>query len=154
MPDPHTWQCHLHLTNDPRAPHIARHTIRTALLGHARPRELADTAELLTSELVSNSVKHSDGPVTIRLRSRPDVVRVGVMDNHPELPDPLPCTDDQDFGRGLFLVEAMADAWGKYPVRGPSPLSDGWKVVWFELSAPGAQAHAAAVPRRGSLYRP
>ncbi|KUO02051.1 ATP-binding protein [Streptomyces caeruleatus] len=139
MPEPATWQCHLHLTNDQRAPHIARHTIRTALLGHAHTPELTDTAELLTSELVSNGVKHSDGPLTVRLRSRPGavravpVVRIGVMDNHPELPDPLPCTPDQDFGRGLYLVQALADAWGRYPVidRSPTP---GWKVVWFELS--------------------
>ncbi|MPY63220.1 ATP-binding protein [Streptomyces spongiae] len=108
--------------------------MRTALLGHSRPHELTDTAELLTSELVSNAVKHSDGPVTIRLRSRPDAVRIGVMDNHPELPDPLPCTTDQDFGRGLYLVEALADAWGRYPLTVHS-CTPGWKVVWFELSA-------------------
>lgn len=48
--------------------------------------------KLFASELFSNSVKHSDGPVTVRLRSRGTAVRVGVMDNHPELPDPLPCT--------------------------------------------------------------
>lgn len=133
MPEPTTWHCHLHLTNDRRAPHIARHTIRTALLGHAHTPELTDTAELLTSELVSNSVKHSDGPVTVRLRSRLDAVRIGVMDNHPDLPDPLPCTPDQDFGRGLYLVATLADAWGRYPVFGHS-CAPGWKVVWFELS--------------------
>ncbi|MGC9535596.1 ATP-binding protein [Streptomyces sp. UG1] len=89
----------------------------------------------MTSELVSNSVKHSDGPVTVRLRSRRDAVRIGVMDNHPGLPDPLPCTPDQDFGRGLYLVEALADAWGRYPAIGHSHApGPGWRVVWFELS--------------------
>jgi Histidine kinase-like ATPase domain len=118
----------------PPSPHIARHTIRTALLGHAHDPELTDTAELLTSELVSNSVKHSDGPVTVRLRSHLDAVRIGVMDNHPDLPDPLPRTPDQAFGRGLYLVETLADAWGRYPVISHS-RAPGWKVVWFELSA-------------------
>ncbi|GGZ56016.1 ATP-binding protein [Streptomyces bluensis] len=111
-----------------------RESIRTALLGPARPRELTDTAELLTSELVSNAVKHSDGPVSVRLRSHPDAVRIGVMDNRPELPDPLPCTTDQDFGRGLCLVDTLADAWGRYPLTAPS-RTPSWKVVWFELFA-------------------
>lgn len=136
MPDPQPWECHLKLPNDLRALSIARHTIRTALLGYVHTPELTDTAELLTSEQVSNSVKHSDGPVTVRLRSRGTAVRVGVMDNHPELPDPLPCTTDQDFGPGLYLVESPADAWGRYPVVPAISHSraPGWKVVWFELS--------------------
>ncbi|WP_338145873.1 ATP-binding protein [Streptomyces scabichelini] len=96
--------------------------------------ELAGTAELLTSELVSNAVKHSDGPVTVRLRSRAGVVRIGVMDDHPELPVPLRRTPDEDFGRGLYLVEALADSWGRYPLTGRS-RTPGWKVVWFELAA-------------------
>lgn len=135
MPDPQPWECHLKLPNDLRALSIARHTIRTALLGYVHTPELTDTAELLTSEQVSNSVKHSDGPVTVRLRSRGTAVRVGVMDNHPELPGPLPCTTDQD-GPGLYLVESPADAWGRYPVVPAISHSraPGWKVVWFELS--------------------
>ncbi|MFF6993488.1 ATP-binding protein [Streptomyces sp. NPDC008313] len=128
-----TWECHLHLTNDPRAPRIARRTVRSALLDYDYAPAVADTAELLTSELVSNAVKHSDGPVTVRLRTRPGVVRIGVMDNHPELPDPLPCTPDQTFGRGLFLLEALSDTWGRYPLADRS-RKVGWKVVWFELS--------------------
>ncbi|MGC5563173.1 ATP-binding protein [Streptomyces sp. FR-108] len=133
-PPPTTWGCHLHLTNDPRAPRIARHTVRTALHGYGHAPELIDTVTLLTSELVSNAVQHSDGPVTVRLRTRHGVVRVGVMDNHPELPDPLPCTADQDFGRGLFLIDALADTWGRYPLTARSRTT-GWKVVWFELAA-------------------
>ncbi|WP_033323652.1 ATP-binding protein [Streptomyces yerevanensis] len=129
-----TWECHLHLTNNSRAPRIARRTIRTALLDYNYSLELADTAELLTSELVSNSVKHSDGPVAVRLRTRAGVVRIGVMDDHPELPAPLPCTPDEDFGRGLYLVEALADCWGRYPLPNRS-RTPGWKVVWFELAA-------------------
>ncbi|MEV6591949.1 ATP-binding protein [Streptomyces acidicola] len=146
MPDPTPWECRLQLPNDPRASYIARHTIRTALLGYAHTPELTDKAELLTSELVSNAVKHSDGPVTVRLCSHTDAVHVGVMDNHPELPDPLPCTTDQDFGRGLYLVETLADAWGRYPLT-THPRTPGWKVVWFELSAAATPQRPAASPR-------
>jgi hypothetical protein len=46
---------------------------------------------------------------------------------------PAYSTTDQDFGRGLYLLEALADAWGRYPVAGQSRML-GWKVVWFELS--------------------
>ncbi|UUU31205.1 ATP-binding protein [Streptomyces sp. CA-210063] len=130
---PRPWECRLDLPNDPRTPHIARHTIRAALLGHACSQDLTDTAELLTSELLSNSVKHSDGLIVITLRTRHDHIHVAVMDNHPELPNPLPSTTDQEFGRGLFLVDALADVWGRYPVTGDFRRR-GWKVVWFELS--------------------
>ncbi|GGZ51891.1 ATP-binding protein [Streptomyces bluensis] len=133
MPELTPWECHLQLPNDPRAPRIARHTIRTTLLSHAHTPELTDKAELLTSELVSNTVKHSDGPVSVRLNSCPATIRVGVMDNHPELPSAVPSTSDQDFGRGLFLVDVLADTWGRYPLV-PNSRTPGWKVVWFELS--------------------
>ncbi|NUP18994.1 MAG: hypothetical protein HOZ81_23465 [Streptomyces sp.] len=55
------------------------------------------------------------------------------MEDHPELSDALPCTPDQDFGRGRYLVQALADAWGRYPVNGHS-CGPVWKVLWFELS--------------------
>ncbi|MFE5029722.1 ATP-binding protein [Streptomyces sp. NPDC056656] len=55
------------------------------------------------------------------------MLRVGVMDNDPDLPDPLPCATEESFGRGLFLVQALAADWGRYPVTGR-------KVVRFELS--------------------
>ncbi|RVU19602.1 ATP-binding protein [Streptomyces antnestii] len=124
---PRTWECHLHLTNDPRAPRIARHTIRTALLDYGNSPELAAMAELLTSELVSNAVKHSDGPLSVWLHTGTGVIRIGEMDNDPELPNSLPCTTDAPFGRGLSLVQAMAARWGRYR------LTDS-KVVWFELN--------------------
>jgi anti-sigma regulatory factor (Ser/Thr protein kinase) len=129
-----TWQCRLELPNDPRTPGVARHAIRAALLGQACPRDLTDTAELLTSELLSNSVKHSDSLITVTLRTHPDHVHVAVLDNHPELPNPVSSTPDQEFGRGLFLVETLADVWGRYPVIGDF-RKRGWKVVWFELSS-------------------
>ncbi|MFS8197273.1 hypothetical protein ACLVWQ_01170 [Streptomyces sp. CWNU-52B] len=40
----------------------------------------------------------------------------------------------QDLGRGLFLVEALADDWGRYPVTARSRTA-GWKVAWFEPAA-------------------
>ncbi|MER6131188.1 ATP-binding protein [Streptomyces sp. NPDC001815] len=126
----------------PQGPRIARHTIRTALLDYGHTTEVAARAELLTSELVSNAVKHSDGPVTVRLRTSPGIIRVGVMDNHPELPDPLPCTPDQDFGRGLFLIDALADTWGRYPLPAGSRTA-GWKVVWFELATSRQRVRSA-----------
>lgn len=127
-PAPDRWECSLQLTNDPRAPRLVRRTVRGALLDFALGIELADTAELLTSELVANAVQHSDGPVLVRLGARKGTVRVCVWDNHPELPDPLPGGMDDTFGRGLFLVEQLSVTWGRYP------LATEGKVVWFELA--------------------
>ncbi|MGW0710826.1 ATP-binding protein [Streptomyces sp. NPDC002643] len=106
-------------------------------LGRPCPPDLADTAELLASELLSNAMKHSSSLITLTLRARPDHVHVAVLDNHPELPDPLPTTPDQNFGRGLYLVESLADLWGRYRVTGDW-RKRGWKVVWFQLSTGGA----------------
>ncbi|MEV6792397.1 ATP-binding protein [Streptomyces sp. NPDC051320] len=129
-PAPDRWECSLQLTNDPRAPRLARRTVRWAILDFSLGSELADIAELLTSELVANAVQHSDGPVFVRLGARNRTLRVCVWDNHPELPDPLPGGIEDTFGRGLLLVEQLATTWGRYPLA-----SDG-KVVWFELVAP------------------
>lgn len=127
------FQCRLELPNDPRTPRVVRQAIRAALLGQSCPQGLTDTAELLASELLSNAVRHSDGLITVTLRADPDHIHIAVLDNHPELPGPLASTPDQEFGRGLFLVETLADLWGRYPVTGDF-RKRGWKVVWFELS--------------------
>ncbi|WP_329311328.1 ATP-binding protein [Streptomyces sp. NBC_01262] len=108
----------------------ARQVLREALRGWGVPG-LADTAELLTSELVTNALQHTDrGAVltaTLSPERRSRRLRVEVRDfvsRHPRLRAP---GDQVTSGRGLLLVQALADAWG---VR---PEGTG-KVVWFELS--------------------
>ena len=72
---------------------------------------------LLTSELVTNSVRHSDsrhegGTVTITVTASPQRIRVEVIDDGgPTVPTVRPGGDLTDNGRGLRLVEAYALAW-------------------------------------------
>lgn len=98
------------------------------LWGHRVAEDPAFTAELLTSELVTNALIHTAYGAVVTASLAGDVLRVEVRDFAPEPPDPyLPVSEDRTHGRGLLLVQALADAWG---VRA---LGAG-KVVWFELA--------------------
>ncbi len=73
-PDPHPapipftepWQYELSFPCDPRSPRIARTTLRAVLAAHGLD-ELTYRAELLASELATNSVRHTKGPAAVRL---------------------------------------------------------------------------------------
>ncbi|MCK1795385.1 ATP-binding protein [Streptomyces sp. XM4193] len=131
---PDEWECGLQLSNVPRAARVARAAFRTALDGLRPPREVADTAELLTGELVGNAVRHAEGQVCVRARVREGVLRISVRDEHPDLPGPVPVTFDDAHGRGLLLVERLARAWGRYALlSGAVGGRVVGKVVWCEL---------------------
>ncbi|MEU1278768.1 ATP-binding protein [Streptomyces sp. NPDC005805] len=126
------WTYALRLPQDPRAPGIARRSVR-AVLGAHRLCGLVDTAELLVSELVTNAYRHTEGPYGMRLhtlgRGR---LRVGVWDGCPDVPAPfegLPRRPgpDAEGGRGLALVAVCADTWGA------TRLPHGGKLLWVEL---------------------
>ncbi|MDH6132462.1 anti-sigma regulatory factor (Ser/Thr protein kinase) [Kitasatospora sp. MAA4] len=105
-----------------------RHRLRAALVRWGVP-ELADTAELLVSELVTNALLYT--PYGARIEVLLDVggrLRVEVRDDSVQLPRPRRAADTATSGRGLVLVEALADDWG-VSLRG-----DG-KITWFELTA-------------------
>lgn len=89
-----------------------------------------DYVELLTTELVSNAVRADAGQVTTSFTRHGDSLRVEVHDNgggQPVLCRPRPLDDNG--GRGLLIVDALADAWGSDtdPRRGTT--------VWFELAS-------------------
>ncbi|GAA4678575.1 ATP-binding protein [Streptomyces chumphonensis] len=101
-----TWPC------EPRTAGLARDLVRTAL--HTwELDELSDRATLITSELVGNSVQHSGGRLLRVGVTRPerDVVRLSVSDRSTAHPVPRPPDLGSEHGRGLLLVEALADAW-------------------------------------------
>lgn len=89
---------------------------------------LADDAELLTSELMTNACRYSSGLITLLALSNTTTVVVTVTDDHTGADVPLPIAQDpgRDFGRGLFLVDAIAGAWG-------TVARNGGKSVWFRL---------------------
>lgn len=95
---------------------------------------LADTAELLTSELVTNALVHTDrgAELTATLTGGPvRRLRVEVYDFVTRHPKMRKASDHAASGRGLLLVQALADTWGVRP-HGVG------KIVWFELVATGA----------------
>ncbi|MFC7933290.1 ATP-binding protein, partial [Streptomyces cinereoruber] len=90
--------------------------------------ELTDSVELLISEVVTNAVRYAERPVVLRLL-RTDVLRCEVGDDSPQLPRQRRVRDMDEYGRGLFIVNQLAQRWGA------TRLSGG-KVVWFELRLP------------------
>ncbi|MGQ4381838.1 ATP-binding protein [Streptomyces sp. SAS_270] len=127
-----TWAYTLQLPHDPRAPGIARATLRTVLAAHGLTG-LTPTAELLASELLTNAHLHTAGPYALRVHTEgSDRLRIAVWDSDPLLPPgfgdpgvpPRPA-DTEEHGRGLHLVRACADAWGA------AATQDG-KLLWAE----------------------
>jgi anti-sigma regulatory factor (Ser/Thr protein kinase) len=92
----------------------------------------ARAVALVTAELASNAVRHGSLPgrdFRLTLHLLPDRFRVEVTDTRPELlPPPVtPQPADETSGRGLLLVEAYADRWGR-------TVRDAYtKTVWAEV---------------------
>ncbi|MFE6689291.1 ATP-binding protein [Streptomyces sp. NPDC057743] len=84
-----------------------------------------EVAVLLTSELITNALLHTEGGAVVTVRVT-DLLRVEVRDFATRIPEPRAPSVAGTSGRGLTLVRALADNWG---VR-----SEGvGKCVWFEL---------------------
>lgn len=114
----------------------ARRFVHAALVSWKMP-ELADTAELVVSELATNAVQHARrGAFRVTLtRLDGDRVRVAVIDHSRTLPEPADPGDDEDHGRGLAIVEALSQQWGTDPLN--------WgKRVWADLHVPPLPALA------------
>jgi serine phosphatase RsbU (regulator of sigma subunit)/anti-sigma regulatory factor (Ser/Thr protein kinase) len=116
------------LASEPQAPAAARNTI-LGLKGRLDD-SLLSHVQLLTTELVSNSVRHAGvapgSPVELRVSVAPEVVRVEVADRGPGFePEPPAAAEERAFGWGLYLVEQIADRWGVEAEEGTR--------VWYEI---------------------
>lgn len=126
-------------------------------LGRWELQELTGTAVLLTSELVTNAVVHATSRPVVSMAVADGILEVGVSDRDPRLPHPAgsgspgsKTLDGPAFmaggGRGLFLVDVLADEWGA------TRLAQG-KQVWFRLDATNwsyrtaCRCHTASVAR-------
>jgi anti-sigma regulatory factor (Ser/Thr protein kinase)/anti-anti-sigma regulatory factor len=89
---------------------------------------VVDRAVLLANELVANAVIHAHTEVWLRLELRGDRLHIAVRDGSPRLLRLVTPDSQVEGGRGLWLVEQLARAWGvnRHP--------DGGKVVWCVLS--------------------
>ncbi|HVW31407.1 MAG TPA: ATP-binding protein [Acidimicrobiia bacterium] len=133
----------LRLPASPVAAGVARHAL--AGLGPFLDDGVAANAELLVSELVTNSVRHGGLPpeasVEFSVRASSETLMVEVadrgrgFDGTPSRPR-IPAGTSSPSGWGLFLVERIADRWGAVE-------QDGETRVWFELRPGAALAPSA-----------
>ena len=87
-----------------------------------------EVAVLLTSELVTNAIRHVAGQaVTLAVTCSRGRLRVDVHDTSPSLPAVADVPADAETGRGLLLVATLADEWGFY-------RSTAGKAVYFTLA--------------------
>lgn len=128
----------LHLPEHLSSVTRARHFVRDVLLGWDL-EALVEDAELGTSELVANAIRHAgtDLVLTIRVDA---LVTIAIQDGQPELRRPV--IADADFlaenGRGLHIVAAICHDWGI------TTAANG-KIVWFNLALPESAGDDADV---------
>jgi anti-sigma regulatory factor (Ser/Thr protein kinase) len=88
-----------------------------------------DDVTLMVSELATNVVRHARTAFRVSVQQTPSHVRVAVTDTgtgRPEARDPEP---DEASGRGLLIVDRLAESWG-VDTAGPA------KTVWFTVPVP------------------
>jgi anti-sigma regulatory factor (Ser/Thr protein kinase) len=115
---------------DATAPRVCRDFVRAVLYTHGH-EALVMPAALCTSELVTNVHLHTKGAAILRVRLTSARLHVSVFDESPDPPvvarpaaGAVAC-----WGRGLALVEEVADMWGVADARTGRYA----KGVWFEL---------------------
>ena len=107
---------------------IARGIVRRELSASVS-RSCLDDMVLATSELVTNATMYSPEPYRLTIAEQPMTsrLRVAIGDNNPA---PLPALGPQHpsaiGGRGLHIVDRIADSWGH-------TLTGAGKEVWFEV---------------------
>src|SRR3954465_12531979 len=124
------------LAGTPQAAPLSRLFLREHLDGRIDAETLA-TAELLTTELVTNSLLHARTRIRVVVNWDRHGLLVSVEDQHPNGPNQrsIPLTDLEETGRGMTIVTSLADDMGW------EQLPDGsGKVMWFSLTLGSHQA--------------
>lgn len=134
--------CSCRLAPEIRNAEVARRFVEAELRRHAVGEEAVFLAQLLTTELVTNAVRHAGSPVDVKVARREDRIRIEARDDSTDLPV-MPEGDSPTRHRGLLLIDDLSEDWGV-------EVHDlGGKVVWFEVLAteadPGGPARASSV---------
>jgi PAS domain S-box-containing protein len=125
-------------TVEPKPPAVSesRRTVRDTL-GDWGLSHLGETAELLTSELVTNALRYTHGQISVRL-IHDRTLLCEVYDRSDVIPRMRQATEAEDSGRGLHLVRELSSRWG-------TRRTATGKTVWFELPVAHTGAHADIV---------
>jgi len=78
---------------------------------------LYDSGSLILTELISNALRY-DKPITVELSYGPGGLCLEVTDTSTDLPERQSPEDDEENGRGLLLISALATDWGFRPAPG------------------------------------
>jgi anti-sigma regulatory factor (Ser/Thr protein kinase) len=138
------------LSTGPAAAAEARDRVLAAIRAWDVPVD-ADVAVLLTSELVTNAIKHEAGKtITLFITCTYGHLRVDVHDTSRFFPRLLDASGEEEFGRGLRLVDTLADKWG-------CDLTADGKAVYFRLgflpAATRCRTRSGPSPRAGTVSR-
>ena len=115
------------LTAGPAAAAAARSQVRAAIYAGDVPVD-SPVAVLLTSELVTNAIRHEAGEtVMLVITCACGQLRVDVHDTSCSVPVPVRAPADAETGRGLMLVASLSNDWGYY-------LTPAGKAVYFTLA--------------------
>jgi anti-sigma regulatory factor (Ser/Thr protein kinase) len=121
------------LPGGPRAPQLARRAVEEHFSAELDEDRLA-SVELLTTELVSNAVRHGGAGegkcVVLHVAHVPGCLRIEVCDPGSgfEVGTPAPYGEG---GYGLFIVSEVASRWGV--------SRDVGNCAWFELELPNGE---------------
>ncbi|MFB7509319.1 ATP-binding protein [Streptomyces broussonetiae] len=133
------------LSPTPRGARLARLLAATQLRDWGIPLE---DAEHIVAELAANAASHGRVPgrdFRLTLYVVGATLRIEVTDTRGDcLPGVHPVAPDAESGRGLLLVDALADRWGV--AEGPTPR----KTVWAEITVPVREAPEPGRPRSGA----
>jgi anti-sigma regulatory factor (Ser/Thr protein kinase) len=136
------WSWTISIPGVPSMVPAARAFVRAFLDSHP----LATDAELITSEYVTNAIRHTSsgegGVIHLTIASTPRAVRIEVTDHgrassSPDAgtepaPQPGGACGEGENGRGLLIVDYLATRWGHFGVSG------GPVTAWAELGDPAA----------------
>jgi sigma-B regulation protein RsbU (phosphoserine phosphatase) len=112
------------------------------------PEEFVEDIVLLVSELATNSVNHARSPFTLGIELDARSVRIEISDTADDLPRKRSPLMDEPYGRGLHIVDSLAESWGV------GLGADGGKTIWVVVPVPvDANLSQAAIAQQTTALR-